>query len=155
MKRRSTTRHSQRNRVWTYDEAKTALPYIASIVCSLREHRIDALARDQEARRLAAKPGRPDRAAIMAQEDAVQEARRASDRFEEALEELNAQDVNCLDPIRGQALVPFAHGDELAWYVYDLFEGDELRFWRLHSDPLDTRRPVAELTELPGPPVAA
>jgi len=152
MKRRRTTRHAERMRGWTYDEARKALPYIASIARSLREHRLDALAHDREARRLAAEPGRPNRAALIAQQEAAHEARRAADRFDEALEELNAHDVYCLDPVRGQALVPFAHGEELAWYVYDMFDGDELRFWRLHTDPLDTRRP---LTELPEPVAAA
>jgi len=150
MKPRRTKRHTQRIRVWAYEEARQALPYIASIVRSLREHRLDALAHDRQARRLAARPGRPDRAAILAEEQAKQEAVRAAERFEEALDELNAQDIYCLDPIRGQALVPFAHGEQLAWYVYDLFDGDELRFWRFHSDPLDTRRPVAELAEPAG-----
>lgn len=153
MKRRRTKRHVQRIRVWSYDDARKALPYIGSLVRSLREHRLDQLAHDQQAQRLAAKPGRPDRAAILAHEEAVAEAGRAADRFEESLDELNALDIYCLDPVLGLALVPFAHGEELAWYVYDLFDGAELRSWRLHTDPLDTRRPVTELPELAAVPL--
>ena len=47
------------------------------------------------------------------------------------------------DPIKGQALIPFAQEDQLAWYIFDLFDGNSLHFWRYHKDPLETRRPLA------------
>lgn len=149
MKRHRTQTRVQRIRNWSYDEAREALPYITSIVRSLREHRLDEASQQRAAERLDATPGRPDRDAIIAHEEALAEARRANERFEEALEELNTLDIYSLDPATGQALVPFAHGDELAWYIFDLFDGADLRFWRLHSDPLETRRPLAALSELP------
>src|SRR5262245_60186184 len=126
MKRHRTQPRVQRIRDWPYDEARSVLPYIASIVRSLREHRLDAARHQLTAQRRADKPGRPDREAILAHEEALAEARRANEQFEEALEELNALDIYSLDPVRGQALVPFAHGDQLAWYVFDLFDGADL-----------------------------
>ena len=154
MKSRRTKKHVQDIRVWDYDEAKRALPYVASVVRSVREHRLDAQRNHLTAERLAAKPGRPTRESIIAHEDALNAAREADDRFEDALAELNALDIYCLDPVHGTALIPFAHENDLAWFVYDLFEEDELRTWRLHTDPLDTRRPVKELAEQLDVPVA-
>lgn len=154
MKSRRTKKHVQTIRVWDHDEAKRALPYVASLVRSIREHRLDAQQHHLTVKRLAAKPGRPTRDVIMAHEDALKAAREADDRFEDALGELNALDIYCLEPIHGTALIPFTHDNDLAWYVYDMFEHDELKTWRLHTDPLDTRRPVTELTERMEVPVA-
>ena len=58
---------------------------------------------------------------------------------------LQAIDVYCLDPIQGLALIPFVHDKQLAWFVYDLFDAEPLRFWRYHEDSFETRRPLAEL----------
>jgi len=38
--------------------------------------------------------------------------------------------------------VPFVHDGELAWYIFDLFDGNHFRFWRYQSDPEETRRPI-------------
>jgi hypothetical protein len=148
MKRRQVEPAVESIHVWSHEEACRLLPYIASIVRSLREHRLDAQRYRLAAERLQAKPGRPDRNALIEESEALGEARAAEERFEDALHELHALDIYSLDPIRGQALVPFAHGQDLAWYVFDLFEDDKLRSWRFHSDPLDMRRPVEELAGL-------
>jgi hypothetical protein len=132
--------------VWSHEQAKALLPYVASIVTSLREHKLAAMQHDLTARRLAARPGRPDRDALLAHQEAVEEARRADERFEQALDELHALDVHCLDPLAGQALIPFVHDDQLAWYVFDLFDSTPLRSWRYHSDPLEKRRPLDEIS---------
>jgi hypothetical protein len=131
-------------RIWSYEQTRLASPYIASIMRSLRNTVLEAQHREIAAERLAKKPGRPDRRGIVEQEVAWCEAREASDRFHEALEELHSLDIYCLDPIQGQALVPFARNDQLAWYVYDLFDSQPVRFWRYHNDPPETRRPVTE-----------
>jgi hypothetical protein len=128
--------------IWTYAQALSAAPYIASVVRSLREHALEALTHHRRARQIADRPGRPDRATILAQKDAEEQARRADERFEEAVAELQALDVYCLDPLQGQALVPFVHNNELAWYIFDLFDSRPFRFWRFQSDPEDTRRPI-------------
>jgi hypothetical protein len=131
--------------VWTYEQAQAATPYIASIVRSLREHALQALTHYQTAKRLANRPGRPDRAALIAQQEAEQQARRSDENFREALDELQALDIYTLDPIQGQALVPFVHNDQLAWYIFDLFDAQAYRFWRFQTDPEDTRRPVTSM----------
>jgi hypothetical protein len=154
MKRReknTSERHNQVIQVWTRAQAEKALPLITSIIRSVRVDRLDAQAQHLRAARLAQRPGRPNREAIIAQEEAARDAREANERFEAGLRELLELNIYCLDPGRGLALIPFAHGDELAWFVFDLFEKDPLGSWRYHKDPLTTRRPLAELEEKPTP----
>lgn len=142
--------------VWTFSQVQPALPYIASVMRSLREHRLAALTHDRTAKRLAARPGRPDRAALIAHEDAVRQAREADERFHEALEELHTLDIYCLDPVRGEALIPFAHEQQLAWFVFDLFQPSYVYSWRFHTDPLETRHPLTDAQKdlAPAPKVA-
>ena len=54
-------------------------------------------------------------------------------------------DVYLLDPALGVAFIPFKKEEELAWFVFDLFDSDDLKAWRLHQDPLEMRRPIAEI----------
>ncbi|HLJ95880.1 MAG TPA: DUF2203 family protein [Gemmataceae bacterium] len=140
--------------VWTYDQTRRVLPYVASIMRSLREHCLEAQQHNLAAYRLGKRPGRPDRTAILAHTRATEEAKEAEERFHEALDELHTLDIYCLDPVAGLALIPFAKDDRLAWFVFDLFdESDAIRFWRFHQDPLEQRRPIAEaLTGPPGNP---
>jgi hypothetical protein len=128
--------------VWTFAQAREAVPYIASVVRSIRESALEALAQHRIARKLADRPGRADRSALIAREEAERRARRADEEFEGAVGELHDLDVFCLDPIQGQALVPFVHDEQLAWYIFDLFDAQPFRFWRFQSDPEDTRRPI-------------
>jgi hypothetical protein len=136
-------------RPWTYAKIQAALPYITSIMRSLRERRLEAARLGVAARRLGEQPGRPDRSAIIAYEEAAHEARLAEDRFQEAVQELHNLDVFCLDPIQGLALVPFVHDQQLAWFVYDMFDANPLQHWRFHTDELDVRRPIAEILDPP------
>jgi Uncharacterized conserved protein (DUF2203) len=147
MKRRNkkAQRTQQVLRVWTQAQAEQALPLIASIVQSVREEGLEAQAQHLRAQRLAQRPGHSDRAHLIAHAEAVREAAAANERFESALHELLELHIYCLDPVRGLALIPFAHGDQLAWFVFDLFEPKRLETWRYHEDPLTTRRPIAEL----------
>jgi hypothetical protein len=136
--------------VWTYDQACRVLPYVASIMRSLREHRLEAQQQRLASERLANAPGRPDRNAIIAHDEAVRLSQEAEDRFQDALEELHVLDIYCMDALQGLALIPFAQGEQLAWFVFNLFdEGEKLRFWRYHEDPLETRRPIIQV--LSGP----
>jgi hypothetical protein len=136
---------SQTIQVWTYEQAQAATPYLASILRSLREHALEALQHYHRAKRIANRSGRPSRSVIIAQHEAEKEARQADERFREALDELQDMDIYTLDPIQGQALVPFVHNDQLAWYIFDLFDSQPFRFWRFQSDPEDTRRPVTAM----------
>jgi len=134
-------------RVWTQAQAQKALPLITAVVRSLREDRLEAQARHLRADRLAMRPGRPDRDAMIAHAEAVREAQESIGRFEAGLRELFELNIYCLDPVAGLALIPFAHGEQLAWFVFDLFEQNNLGTWRFHEDPLTTRRPLAELKD--------
>jgi hypothetical protein len=129
-------------RVWTYAEAQAVIPYISSVVRSLREHALDALACHRRSKALADRPGRPDRTALIARQDAERDGRRAEQEFLDAAAELEQLDVFSLDPTRGQALIPFVHQEQLAWYIFDLFDAKPFRFWRFQTDPEDTRRPI-------------
>lgn len=104
-------------RVWTLEQARAALPYLSSVVRSLREHRLEAVTQHRSAEQLAHRPGRPDRDTLIANAEAVKAADQADERFSEALAELEALDVYLLDPVAGQALIPFAHDENLAWYI--------------------------------------
>jgi hypothetical protein len=116
---------------------------------SIREHWISAQNFDRKYRRLSDLPGRPDRTRLLGQEDTRRQAQRELEAFREAQEELNNLDVFCTDPVRGEAVIPFSLDNELAWFIYDRYDPEPLHSWRMHTDPLETRRPI---TELPVPP---
>jgi hypothetical protein len=134
-------------RLWTHARAVAALPYVAPVLRSLREHWIEMRSQRRRARRMVERPGRPDRTAMIALQEAQQEAQRASAAYAEAQRELQALEITCVDPIRGQVLFPFKHKNKLAWFLYDLFEEQPLRYWRYQDDPVDTHRPVASSEE--------
>jgi Uncharacterized conserved protein (DUF2203) len=138
-------------RLWTYEAALSAVPYLRAVVRSLREHWLHVQSVRRQIERLDSRPGRPDRQTLIRRAVAVQELDQADTQLEETFDELKAIDVFCLDPAEGLALVPFGKGDELAWYVFDLFSPHGLEAWRLHSDPLETRRPLGQSagSELP------
>jgi hypothetical protein len=138
-------RNTQVLQVWTLAQARKSLPLITSIMTSVREHHLEALAQQRRARLLADRPGRPGREALIAQTEAVREGQGARERFETALEELLALNIYCLDPIRGLGFIPTVHRDQLAWLVFDVFEPQALSTWRYNEDALATRRPITEL----------
>jgi len=133
--------------VWTITYARQASPYIGSIMRSLRENRLEQLGKESRAKKLADRPGRPDRAAIIAQESARREAQAAAERLNDDLHELQTMGVFCQDAVQGQALLPFVKEQLLAWFVFDLFAEPSLNAWRYHSDPDTMRRPLAEVAE--------
>ena len=128
--------------VWSLNQARAAIPYLTSVLRSMREHALVALAASHQAKCLARKPGRPSRAELIACQEAEGEARQAEARFQEAASELEELDVFTLDAVRGQALIPFVQEEQLAWYIFDLFDNKPFRFWRFQSDPEDMRRPI-------------
>jgi hypothetical protein len=146
--RHGAKRRRQRIRLWDYAAARGVVPYVASIMASIREHWLEAVGHDLRVRRLAAHTGRPDRDRLIAHAEALTGGRQASEQLQAALEELQALDIYCVDPVQGEALIPFKHTRQLAWFVYNQFDRDPIRFWRYHDDPLETRRPLVEaLTE--------
>jgi hypothetical protein len=129
-------------RIWTYDQIRNAAPYIKSVLASIREHQLEAQAQLSRAVRLEASPGRSDRDRLIALAEARQAGARAREARGRDEEELNAVDVFCLDPIRGEAVVPFVEAKQLAWYFFDLFEDNPVRFWRFQNDDETMRRPI-------------
>jgi hypothetical protein len=121
---------------------------------SIRENRIDAQRYELAARRLADCSGRPTRHDLIAREECRKDGQTATDRFEEALQELQDLGIYCLDPVRGEALVPFVQEQQLAWFVYDLFAEEPIRSWRFHTDSFDMRRPITTVTDGPPGPIA-
>src|SRR5439155_20600207 len=73
------------------------------------------------------------------------EARSAQERYLEAREELEGLGIASLNPNQGMAWIPFSYDNQLAWFVFDLFDSDPIRFWRYQTDPLETRREVSEI----------
>lgn len=137
---------------WTLEGAKKAAPYIANIVESLREQHLAVRSHRRHAERLHNRPGRADRSVLIAEADANSQALKAEAGFDEAMAELNALHIYTLDPLRGEAFVPFVHADKLAWFVFDAFTPeDHIQQWRYHDDPLEARRPLAEALIQPLP----
>src|SRR5262245_8894178 len=119
-------------RLWTLPQAQKALPYLRSVVGSLRDHWLHVQGVNRELNRQAKLPGRPDRSALIAHENSREEKEDAETQFTDALQELMNLDVYLLDPVRGLALIPFAQNDRLAWYVFDQFDPSGLTSWRFH-----------------------
>lgn len=137
-RRTKRTRHTLR--LWAFDQAQSAVPYLTSVVRSVREHALQAQSLRRQLDALENRPGRPDRARLIDRDEARRELARAEDALQQATEELEALDIYVLDAPRGLALVPFAHDDQLAWYIFDLFDAQPIRSWRYQSDPEETRR---------------
>src|SRR5262249_16307459 len=129
-------------RVWTYSEALRAVPYFRSLLRSLREHALDVQSARLQLWVMDDRPGRPDRKALIQREEVIREIARAQVRFEETAAELLALEVHSTDPVNGLALVPFAHGDRLAWFVVDLFAPEGLVGWRHEADAPEARWPL-------------
>ena len=145
-RRKGAKRRSRILQTWSIRQAEAAVPYIRSVLTSLREDHLEVQARRLEVRRLAAGPGRRDRAGLLSLRQAQDEADRALERAVEDAEELAELDVYSLDPASGQGQLPFVYEEQLAWYLFDLFdERKPLRYWRFESDPTDMRRPITTL----------
>lgn len=140
MKRSKGRRDSHTLRLWAFEDAQAAVPYISSVVRSIREHHLEILAKRREIQALVGREGRPDRKALIAEQDLRRDLQRAEQEYQLAMEELQELDVQPLDPAQGTALVPFVHDEQLAWYVFDLFDAQPIRSWRYQSDPDETRR---------------
>jgi hypothetical protein len=134
-----------RLRTWTHAQAQSAQPYVASVVRSVRDHFLEAIRGHNRVEDLGKRPGRPDRDSIIAKEAAQREFDDAKARFDDAENELNRLDIYILDPVQGLALIPFIQEERLAWYIFDLFDKEQLRFWRFQEDPLEMRRPVQDV----------
>jgi hypothetical protein len=130
--------------LWDYPAALQAVPYFRAVVRSLREHWLQMQRARRQIERLDAQPGRPDRQTLIRRTEAVRESEQARGEFAETLVELNVLDVYSLSPVQGVALIPFRHGDDLAWFVFDLFSPTGIEAWQFDTDPPETRRLLAD-----------
>jgi hypothetical protein len=137
---RKARRSRQTLRLWAFDQAQAAVPYLTSIVRSLREHALHIQSQRHRLALLEEQPGRPDRQLLIQMEEIKRDLSRAEDEYASALAELEALDIQLLDAVKGHALVPFVHDEQLAWYVFDLHDHQPIRSWRYQSDPDETRR---------------
>lgn len=137
--------------VWTFSQAERAVPYITSIMRSIRDHFLESQSLRHKARHLEAKPGRPNRSSIIQHEEAKREADKLQDMVAEAARELAGLNVHCVDPVNGIAMIPFVQSQQLAWLIFDLFADVKIQTWRFHNDPLTTRRPLSEMEINPMP----
>jgi hypothetical protein len=133
--------------LWKLPQIRAASSYLAAVLRSIRETWLEAARKEIYAQRLAAKPGRSDRKRIIDEQQAFAEARSAQERYLEVREELEGLGIACLDPNQGMAWIPFSQDNQLAWFVFDLFDAEPIRYWRFQTDPLETRRPVSEVSK--------
>jgi hypothetical protein len=127
-KSRLTDRRRRFSGVWTHAQARAVSPYVASIMRSLREHRLNVLRYQLAARRFAAKAVKPSRDTLVAQEEAAREAGRADAEYYRTLAELKSLGIRCLDSIAGLAIFTIYEKGYFREYVYDLFDSLPLRF---------------------------
>jgi hypothetical protein len=147
-------RHHKTIQGWSVTKALSAVPYITSVLQDVRQAFLDARRNERTLKLLDEKPGRLNRRELMQQQDAILEGQRAEDRYSKALRELATLDVVCQDPVRGLALIPFVHDRQPAWYLFDLFEEEHIRYWRFEDDPAGMKRPIAEVESAKGQAVS-
>lgn len=133
--------------LWIWSDVVKAIPYLHSVVGSLREHWLDVLTAQKDLDKSAAREGLANRQQLLDDKALESDRVRAQEKFDDAIEELTKIDVFLLDPVRGLALIPFRKEDDLGWYIFDHFAKRGVIGWRLHDDPIDRCRPL-DLTEV-------
>ncbi len=142
-------------RLWTYADAVKAVPYLRSLVQSLRDGWLEMRQAQEQVRRIESRPGRADRDSLIQLDESNRDIERAEAKLDETMHEMLALSAYCVDPGAGLAVIPFLKDEALAWFVFDLFDPQGLVAWRLYSDPLEMRRPLAELDRPVSTPTAA
>jgi hypothetical protein len=145
--RRKRSGRMQVMRLWDWSEVTKAVPYIRSVIASLREHWLEVLNFQSQLDRSAKRKAPAKRQQLLEKETRQDERRRAQAKFDDALEELNRVDAFLLDPVKGLALIPFRKEDDRAWYVFDHFASRGLIGWRHDNDPIEACRPLSLLHE--------
>ena len=136
-------------RMWTYAGAIKVLPYLRSLVQSLRHAWLEMRQAREQVRRVETRPGRPDRDSLILLEETQRDLQRAEAKLEEIIEEMLPLSAYCIDPTAGLVVMPWLSNGVLAWFVFDLFDSQGLVAWRLHSDPTETREITPYAWQLP------
>ena len=134
-------------RLWTPAGAMKIVPYLRSLGQSLRDAWLELRQARLTAERAAARPGKPDRASLIQAEESERALHQAEARLEEVVQEMLPLSAFGVDPARGLIVLPWLANGTLAWFVFDLFEPQGIVAWRLHSDPIEMRRPLTEIPE--------
>jgi len=142
-------------RLWALPDVYKAVPYIRSLMQSLRDGWLELRQAQESVERAKARPGRPNRDTLIQMEESQRDVERAEAGLQDIVTDMMALSAYCVDPVAGLAVIPFLRGQELAWYVFDLFDEQGIIAWRLYSDPLEMRRPLAELEQAPQVPDAS
>lgn len=137
--------------LWTYTQVQKAVSYLRSILRSLRNNWLEMQQEHRNLQRIDARHGRADRKLIIERQETSRNFELAKARFDETWEELTSVNVYCLDPALGLAMLPFRQGDELAWFVFDLFSDEGVESWRFHADPFEKRRSLADVQSVRSP----
>ena len=146
-RRRERSRPMQVMHLWDRSEVTKAVPYLRSVIGSLREHWLEMINAERQLHRFDNDKAPFKRHQIIETEKRQVERQRAQDRFDDALEELIGVDVFLTDPVRGLAVIPFRNNDDVAWYCYDQFAKRGLVGWRYSNDPDDACRHLSTLNE--------
>jgi hypothetical protein len=154
-RRKARSKRMQITQLWARSDAVKAIPYLRSIIASLRENYLEVLNAERRLDLANQKQSAPKRQQILDRETHEDDARRARAKFNDGLEELSRIGVFLLEPVHGIALIPFRKGDDLAWYVFDQFAVSGLIGWRTHSDPIDECRPMTSLDDAATLPLAS
>ncbi len=134
-------------RLWTYIGARQAVPYLRSLVGSLREGWLEMRQAQEQVRRIEARSGRADRDSLIQLDETNHDVARAESKLEDVVNEMLTLSAYCVDPGAGLAVIPFLSNGALAWFLFDLFDEEGLVAWRLNSDPLETRRSLSEIED--------
>lgn len=134
-------------RLWTYAEARKAVPYLRSLMNSLRDAWIDMRQTQEHVRRSEAILGRPNRDTIIRRDDAHRDADQAEAKLGDLIHEMLGLSFYVVDPASGVGVIPFLRGEALSWFVFDLFSEEGLIAWRLPDDSIEMRRPFSELED--------
>ena len=131
-------------RAWTYAEAVKAVPYLRSVVGSLRESWLQLRRAQREMQLIEGRGDRADRETLASRQDAQREANSAQSRVNEALAELAALHVDRLDPAQGLAMIPAGAGEKASWLVFDFFAPQGKQIRRSAEASRERQQPVAE-----------
>jgi hypothetical protein len=146
--RRARSKRMHVMRLWLWSEVVGAIPYLRSIIGSVRDHWLALAFARRELDRIERLPGRATRSRMIDVQRLQHDREQAQAKFEDAMQELADLDVGLLDPVRGLAHIAFRKQDDLAWYVFDVFAKQGIIGWRYHSDPIELCRPLEPEKEI-------
>lgn len=128
--------------VWSYGQTIKALPYLLEVLRSLRENYLEMRFANHRLMKIDKSAKKPDRSVFIAKQDAQMECDVTSSKVAQDVAELESMGMVVVSPENAIIGIPFIEEDQLAWFIFSLFEKDYLVGWRFTSDPQDTRRTI-------------